>query len=151
MIEFYRYIIGMEDITERTGGKRMSTNATPGSLGMSANMSTTSPYVKTTRDLSEVSKQASNVNSSVVAAGASIPQIAQDREQIMKDLERAIRAIQGPQKTLEISVHDATHTIMIKVKNQENGDVIREIPSEKILDVFSSMMEHAGIIVDKKV
>ncbi|WP_249281206.1 flagellar protein FlaG [Paenibacillus sp. 7516] len=129
----------------------MSTNATQGSLGMTANMATSSSYVKTTRDLSEGSKQSPNVNSSIIAAGASIPQIAQDREQIMKDLERAIRAIQGPQKTLEISVHDATHTIMIKVKNQETGDVIREIPSEKILDVLSSMMEHAGIVIDKKV
>ncbi|PAF29575.1 hypothetical protein CHI14_22160 [Paenibacillus sp. 7516] len=118
---------------------------------MTANMATSSSYVKTTRDLSEGSKQSPNVNSSIIAAGASIPQIAQDREQIMKDLERAIRAIQGPQKTLEISVHDATHTIMIKVKNQETGDVIREIPSEKILDVLSSMMEHAGIVIDKKV
>jgi flagellar protein FlaG len=141
----------MEDITESTGGKRMSTNATPGSLGMAANMSNSSSYVKTTRDLSEGNKQSPDVNTSVIAAGASIPQIAQDREQMMKDLERAIRAIQGPQKTLEISVHDATHTIMIKVKNQETGDVIREIPSEKILDVLSSMMEHAGIVIDKKV
>lgn len=129
----------------------MSTNATPGSLGMAANMSNSSSYVKTTRDLSEGNKQSPDVNTSVIAAGASIPQIAQDREQMMKDLERAIRAIQGPQKTLEISVHDATHTIMIKVKNQETGDVIREIPSEKILDVLSSMMEHAGIVIDKKV
>ncbi|MEC0106229.1 flagellar protein FlaG [Paenibacillus taichungensis] len=129
----------------------MSTNATPGSLGMAANMSNSSSYVKTTRDLSEGNKQSPDVNTSVIAAGASIPQIAQDREQMLKDLERAIRAIQGPQKTLEISVHDATHTIMIKVKNQETGDVIREIPSEKILDVLSSMMEHAGIVIDKKV
>lgn len=50
----------------------------------------------------------------------------------------------------EISVHEKTHTIMIKVLNKETGDLIREVPPEKILDVAARMMEITGIIVDKK-
>ncbi|QYK69665.1 MULTISPECIES: flagellar protein FlaG [Paenibacillus] len=71
-------------------------------------------------------------------------------EQTIQQLQKAIDAIQGPQKMFEISVHEKTHTIMIKVLNKETGDLIREVPPEKILDVAARMMEITGIIVDKK-
>ncbi|MEC0234305.1 flagellar protein FlaG [Paenibacillus kribbensis] len=74
----------------------------------------------------------------------------QTHEQTIQQLQKAIEAIQGPQKMFEISVHEKTHTIMIKVLNKETGDLIREVPPEKILDVAARMMEITGIIVDKK-
>ncbi|WP_337033163.1 flagellar protein FlaG [Paenibacillus illinoisensis] len=80
-----------------------------------------------------------------------IPQLHQTQEQSIQELQKAIEAIQGPQRTLEISVHDKTHAITIKVLNKETGDLIREIPPEKILDVVAKMMEFTGILVDKKV
>ncbi|NEU25588.1 flagellar protein FlaG [Paenibacillus polymyxa] len=80
-----------------------------------------------------------------------IPAKAQlTHEQTIQQLQKAIEAIQGPQKMFEISVHEKTHTIMIKVLNKETGDLIREVPPEKILDVAARMMEITGIIVDKK-
>ncbi|MGG4216672.1 flagellar protein FlaG [Paenibacillus jamilae] len=72
-------------------------------------------------------------------------------EEAVLELQKAIDAIQGPQKTFEISVHEKTHAIMIKVMNKETGDLIREVPPEKILDIAARMMEIAGIIIDKKV
>lgn len=80
-----------------------------------------------------------------------IPKLHQTQEQSIQELQKAIEAIQGPQRTLEISVHDKTHAITIKVLNKETGDLIREIPPEKILDVVAKMMEFTGILVDKKV
>ncbi|WP_172257170.1 flagellar protein FlaG [Saccharibacillus deserti] len=80
-----------------------------------------------------------------------IPKLHQTQEQSLQELEKAIQAIQGPQKSLEISIHEKTHAIMIKVLNKETGDLIREVPSEKILDVVAKMMEFSGILVDKRV
>ncbi|NGZ76119.1 flagellar protein FlaG [Saccharibacillus alkalitolerans] len=85
------------------------------------------------------------------ASMTTIPQLHQDHEKMVQELKKAIDAIQGPQKTLEISVHEQTNAIMIKVLNRETGDMIREIPSEKILDVVAKMMEFTGILVDKKI
>ncbi|WP_068497242.1 flagellar protein FlaG [Paenibacillus kribbensis] len=76
--------------------------------------------------------------------------VQQTHEQTIEQLQKAIDAIQGPRKMFEISVHEKTHTIMIKVLNKETGDLIREVPPEKILDVAARMMEITGIIVDKK-
>ena len=40
---------------------------------------------------------------------------------------------------------------MVKVLNKENGELIREIPPEKTLDLVANMMEIAGILIDEKV
>lgn len=52
---------------------------------------------------------------------------------------------------VRFSVHKATKEIMVKVVNVETGDVIREIPPEKILDMVASMLEMVGVLVDEKV
>lgn len=72
-------------------------------------------------------------------------------EQLVKTIERAIKSLQGPQTSLEISIHEKTHDIMVKVLNRETGELIREIPPEKTLDLVAKMMEIAGIIIDEKI
>ncbi|SHN67111.1 flagellar protein FlaG [Paenibacillus sp. ov031] len=72
-------------------------------------------------------------------------------EQLVKTIERAIKSLQGPQTSLEISIHEKTHDIMVKVLNRETGELIREIPPEKTLDLVAKMMEIAGILIDEKI
>lgn len=69
----------------------------------------------------------------------------------VEDLKKTINAIQGPQKSLEISVHKETNSIMIKVKNKETGELIREAPPQKVLEALATLMEVTGLIVDKKI
>jgi flagellar protein FlaG len=72
-------------------------------------------------------------------------------EQTVKKIEHAIKLLQGPQTSLEIAIHEKTHDIMVKVLNRETGELIREIPPEKTLDLVAKMMEIAGIIIDEKI
>lgn len=72
-------------------------------------------------------------------------------EQLIKTIERAVKSLQGPQTTLEISIHEKTHDIMVKVLNKDTGELIREVPPEKTLDLVAKMMEIAGILVDEKI
>jgi flagellar protein FlaG len=72
-------------------------------------------------------------------------------EQLIKTIERANKALQGVMTSFEFSIHEKTHEIMVKVIDKDTGDVIREIPPEKTLDMVAKMWELAGIIVDKKV
>ncbi|WP_019534887.1 flagellar protein FlaG [Paenibacillus ginsengihumi] len=71
-------------------------------------------------------------------------------EQLVKAIERAIKAIQGPYTSLEFSVHEKTKQIMVKVLDKESGDVIREIPPEKNLDLVAKIWDMAGILVDER-
>ncbi len=51
---------------------------------------------------------------------------------------------------LRFSVHERTKEIMIKVMNTGMQEIIREIPSEKILDMVANFMEIAGLYVDEE-
>lgn len=71
--------------------------------------------------------------------------------QLIKAIDRALKALEGPETSFEVAVHKETHSIMVKVLNKETGEVIREIPPEKTLDLVAKMMEFAGIIIDEKI
>jgi flagellar protein FlaG len=71
-------------------------------------------------------------------------------EQLVKAIERAIKAMQGKATNLEFSVHEQTKLIAVKVKDSETGEVIREIPPEKSLDFVAKLWEMAGIFIDEK-
>jgi len=72
------------------------------------------------------------------------------QEEIIKRLEHAFKALSGPETTLEVSMHKETHSIMVKVLNKDTGEIIREVPPEKTLDLVANMMHIAGILVDKR-
>ncbi|MGX1829398.1 flagellar protein FlaG [Paenibacillus taichungensis] len=71
--------------------------------------------------------------------------------QLIKAIDRALKALEGPETAFEVAVHKETHSIMVKVLNKETGEIIREIPPEKTLDLVAKMMEFAGIIIDEKI
>lgn len=69
---------------------------------------------------------------------------------IIEAIEKANKAIEGPNKRFEFSIHKKTHEIMVKVLDNDTGDVIREFPPEKILDMVAKLWEMAGIVVDER-
>jgi flagellar protein FlaG len=71
-------------------------------------------------------------------------------EQLIKAIDRAIKAAAGPETTLEFSVHKQTNEIMVKVLNKDTGEVIREVPPEKMLDLVAKLWQMAGIFVDER-
>ncbi len=72
-------------------------------------------------------------------------------EKVLIDaIERANKSLAGTNRKFEVSVHEKTNDIMVKVINTESNEVIREIPPEKILDLVAKLWELAGIIVDER-
>lgn len=77
-------------------------------------------------------------------------EVQQKEHEIIQAIERANKHIRTYDRRLEFSIHDLTKQIMVKVINTEDDTVIREIPSEKVLDMVAHMWEVAGILVDEK-
>ncbi|MEO3947295.1 flagellar protein FlaG [Gorillibacterium sp. CAU 1737] len=71
-------------------------------------------------------------------------------EQLIRSIERAIKAMEGASTQLDFSIHGKTKQIMVKVLDKESGKIIREIPPEKTLDFVAKMWEMAGILVDER-
>ena len=50
----------------------------------------------------------------------------------------------------EFGFYEPMNRITIKIKDKDSGEVIKEIPSEKMLKVFTKACELAGLLVDEK-
>ncbi len=72
-------------------------------------------------------------------------------EQVIKAIEQANKAMELIQTRFEFSIHEKTKEIIVRVYNKETGELIREIPPEKILDIVAKIWELAGLIVDERV
>ncbi|HZH60852.1 MAG TPA: flagellar protein FlaG [Metabacillus sp.] len=53
--------------------------------------------------------------------------------------------------SLKFELHDELNKYYVKVVDANTQEVIREIPSKKLLDIYASMTEFLGLAVDKKV
>ena len=69
---------------------------------------------------------------------------------VSEAIDKMNRMFEDSSRRFEYSVHEKTHEIMIKVINDDTGEVIREIPPKKILDMVANMMEMAGLLVDER-
>lgn len=52
---------------------------------------------------------------------------------------------------LRFRIHEASKEIIVQVVNRETGEVLREIPPEKILDMWAEMKRLIGMLFDHKV
>jgi flagellar protein FlaG len=51
---------------------------------------------------------------------------------------------------LQFSVHEASGRMMVVVKEESSGKVIREIPAKEVLNLAAKLDEMIGLLVDKK-
>ncbi len=69
---------------------------------------------------------------------------------MLEAILKANRALEGSNRKLEYSVHKPTKEVVVKVINTDTNEVVREIPSEKILDMVAKMWEKAGLLIDER-
>ena len=70
-------------------------------------------------------------------------------KQLINAIEKANHLQRGTTEC-QFSIHQDTKQVMIKLIDCTTKEVIKEIPSEKLLDVFATMCEAAGLFVDTK-
>ncbi len=70
-------------------------------------------------------------------------------EEMLKELEQDIEVMHNI--GLKFARHDDTGRTMIKVLDKASDELIREIPSEEVLNLAAKIEEMIGILFDKKV
>ena len=77
-----------------------------------------------------------------------------EKENSEKQVKNAVgkinKLLEGEGTHVQYEKHDVLNQMIIKVIDNNTNEVIREIPSKKILDMVAKMCEMAGILVDKK-
>lgn len=71
-------------------------------------------------------------------------------EKIQSAIKEINDKIKPTHTECQFSYHERTRRISIKVIDQASGEIIREIPPEKTLDMIAKMWEMEGILVDEK-
>lgn len=72
------------------------------------------------------------------------------KKALLQALEKEDNKIQIKNNSLEFAIHEPTNQIMVKVVDNNTKKIVKEIPSEKILNMIAKMMEFAGLFVDEK-
>ena len=69
-----------------------------------------------------------------------------------KEQQRRMARLQDTLKNhnIEISYNEEVNRYAIKVLDSDSKEVVREIPSEKTLEMFARMLEIEGLLVDEK-
>lgn len=72
----------------------------------------------------------------------------------VKDLKSAVdfsnKVLFKNNTHLKFQIHEKTNDIMVKIIDDETGDVVKEIPPEKILDMAAKLWEITGLFVDER-
>lgn len=104
-------------------------------------------------------QQQTNKNKAVVANSASAQSdwnseasLSQDQQKrLHKELSEVNTALLGKDVQVEYKIHEENQLIMVQLVDKKTGKVIREIPSEKMLDYLDHLIEQAkGTMVNEK-
>lgn len=69
--------------------------------------------------------------------------------ELPKIVEQMNKAIQAFSNSIRFEVHE-DHRIIIRVIDMTSGEIVREIPPEKLLDTFNRMEDLVGLLLDQR-
>jgi flagellar protein FlaG len=72
-----------------------------------------------------------------------------DKGELAADIQKNLNMIHNVD--LSFTVHDATGEIMVTVKDETTGEVIREIPPSEVLNLAAKIDAMVGVIFDQKI
>lgn len=73
-----------------------------------------------------------------------------NEEKVREAVDKINKAAVIFDRSLRFQVHDATKRTMISVIDTVSDKVIRQIPTEEVLDLVAKMNDYIGLIFDKK-
>ncbi|GGE36284.1 hypothetical protein GCM10011391_13870 [Pullulanibacillus camelliae] len=75
----------------------------------------------------------------------------QQKHLLGKAVDQLNQMIQIHHTELHFVLHDKLDTYYVQVVDEDSQQVLREIPPKKILDIYASMLQHMGLLVDDKI
>jgi flagellar protein FlaG len=73
------------------------------------------------------------------------------KKELRNAVDKLNKFLEDNKTHAEYEYHDKLRNdLMIKIIDDKTGDVIREVPPKKILDMVAKMLEIVGVLIDKK-
>lgn len=74
-----------------------------------------------------------------------------DPAQLNQALQSINKALQSSSSNIEFTVDDDTERTVVKIVDQQTGDVIRQMPSAEALEIAKALDRAAGKLIDHEV
>ncbi|GCD09025.1 flagellar protein FlaG [Clostridium tagluense] len=84
-----------------------------------------------------------------IPKGAEINNSLSEKE-VKNAVSKINKLLEGEGTHLQYEKHDVINQMIIRVIDDKTNEVIKEIPSKKILDMVAKMCEMAGVLIYKK-
>lgn len=72
-------------------------------------------------------------------------------EQLTEVVESMNEFLQASHTSLKFVLHDELNEYYVTLVDDVTQEVVKEIPSKKMLDMYAAMTEFVGLMVDKKI
>lgn len=122
------------------------------SISNTSNKVRVQPNIKATRHVDNVLK--THVSGNKVDKSANSGIKTEPKENIEK-FKQVVESMDNFIKSTNTSIHFVLHEKLgeyyAQIIDSETEEVIKEIPSQEIMDTYAKMLESIGIIVDKKI
>ena len=80
------------------------------------------------------------------------PENKKDEKEKLKEIVESINKSLIPTRTsIQFQLHDKTDTYYVQVVDAMSGEVVREIPPEKMLDLRYAIQKYFGLSIDQKI
>ena len=71
-----------------------------------------------------------------------------DVEKLIEELDELDKFVD---KGFDFHIHEGTENIWVEVIDRASDEIVREIPSEKLLDIVAGLKELVGLFLDEKI
>ena len=88
------------------------------------------------------------VHVSAIAVPAVSP--AEERQKVKQAVEQVNKAVPSFSRNLQFSVDEDTNKNIVRVVDTTTGDVIRQIPSQEIIEIAKALDKLQGMIIRQK-
>ncbi|PAE25844.1 flagellar protein FlaG [Bacillus sp. 7894-2] len=72
-------------------------------------------------------------------------------EKLTEVVESMNEFLQASHTSLKFVLHDELNEYYVTLVDDRTQEVVKEIPSKKMLDMYAAMTEFVGLVVDKKI
>lgn len=73
------------------------------------------------------------------------------KEELINKVESVNKFLDSAHTNVKFNFHEQLNEYYITIVNSDTMEVVKEIPPRKFLDMYASMLESIGLIVDHKI
>lgn len=115
-------------------------------------VSSNSSAIKIAPEFSDSQPEDKKVNPGANQQGAKFERTdTNQKEQLEQAVNMMNDLLDNQRKTSKFVFHEGLNKYYVKLVDSETEEIIKEIPSERLLDAFYEMQKLAGMIVDEKI